>query len=111
MSVCAKCGLPQDLCVCESIAKETQKITIREEKRAFRRAYTIIEGIDSREINLKDLTKKLKDKLACGGSTKEGRIELQGTHKQKVKKILIDAGFAPETVVVKEGTSPSKKRR
>lgn len=101
MSVCATCGLPQDLCVCESIAKESQKIIIRGERKKFRRIYTIIEGIDSKEINLKNLTKELKDKLACGGSLKDGRIELQGDHKQKVKKILVDAGFAPETVVIK----------
>jgi len=101
MSVCATCGLPQDLCVCESIAKESQKIIIRGERKKFRRIYTIIEGIDDKEIDLDQLAKELKAKLACGGTVKENRIELQGDHKQKVKKILIDAGFAPETVVVK----------
>lgn len=101
MSVCATCGLPQDLCVCESIAKESQKIIIRDERKKFRRIYTIIEGIDSKEIDIKQLAKTLKDKLACGGTAKGDRIELQGDHKQRVKKLLIDAGFAPETVVIK----------
>ena len=48
--------------------------------------YTIIEGIDEKEINLKDLAKKLKAHLACGGTAKDGKIELQGEHKTRVKE-------------------------
>ena len=33
--ICPKCGLPRDLCVCESIAKETQKIEVTTEKKKF----------------------------------------------------------------------------
>lgn len=101
MTVCATCGLPKELCVCESIAKESQKIIVRDEKKKFRRVYTVIEGIDQKEIDLDQLAKELKAKLACGGTVKENRIELQGDHRQKVKKILIEAGFAPETVIIK----------
>ncbi|MBU0536384.1 MAG: translation initiation factor [Nanoarchaeota archaeon] len=98
--VCQTCGLPKDLCVCESIAKERQRIVVKIEKRKFKKNYTVIEGIDSKEINIKDLTKTLKNKLACGGTVKEGKIELQGNHKNKVKPILIQMGFAPETIDV-----------
>ena len=101
MTVCATCGLPEELCVCESIAKESQKIVIRPERKKYRRIYTIIEGIDEKEIDLDQLAKTLKEKLACGGTVKDNRIELQGDHRLRVKKILIDAGFAPETVIVK----------
>jgi len=101
MTVCVTCGLPQELCVCESIAKESQKIVVRSERKKFRKIYTIIEGIDKKEIDLDQLAKTLKAKLACGGTVKGDNIELQGNHKQKVKKILIEAGFAPETIIVK----------
>lgn len=101
MTVCVTCGLPKDLCVCESIAKESQKIIIRTEAKKFNKMYTVIEGIDEKEINLEQLAKKLKAKLACGGTIKDNRIELQGEHKQKVKQTLIEAGFAPETIIVK----------
>lgn len=96
--VCQTCGLPKDLCVCESIAKERQKIVVKIEKRKFKKNYTVIEGIDEKEINIKDLVKTLKNKFACGGTAKEGKIELQGDHKQKVKSILVQMGFAPETI-------------
>jgi len=100
-TICEKCGLPQELCVCESIAKETQKITITTENKKFKKYYTIVEGINTKEIDIKDVAKQLKEKLACGGTVKDNRIELQGNHKQKVREILIGIGFSPETILVK----------
>jgi len=99
--ICSTCGLPKELCVCQTIAQETQKVVVYTEKKKFKKIYTIIEGIDDKEIDMKELTKKLKNKLACGGTIKEGKIELQGDHRNKVKAILAEAGFAPETVVVR----------
>ncbi len=109
MTVCVRCGLPQELCVCESIAKETQKINIQIEQKKFGKKYTIITGIS--DIDLDQLAKKLKAKLACGGTVKDGRIELQGgggatpaaerDHKQKVRDLLVSMGFAPESIVIK----------
>lgn len=99
--ICETCGLPKDLCVCEIIAKETQKIEIGIDKKKFGKKYTVISGIDQKEINLKELTKKLKERLACGGTAKGGAIELQGDHKHQVRDILINMGFAPETIIVK----------
>jgi translation initiation factor 1 len=99
--VCPKCGLVKELCVCESIAKESQKIRVYLENKKFKKVYTIIEGIDEKEIDFKDLTKKLKNEFACGGTSKGGKIELQGDHKNKVKSVLVNAGFPPDTIEVK----------
>jgi translation initiation factor 1 len=101
MTVCVTCGLPKELCVCESIAKETQAITVELEKKKFGKIYTVISGLDEKEIDLDELAKKLKSKFACGGTIKEGRVELQGDHKVKVKDFLATMGFAPETIMVK----------
>jgi len=98
--VCTKCGLPKELCVCETIAKKEQQIRIKIEKRKFGKLITIIEGIDEKYIDIKDLAKKLKNKLACGGTAKEGAIELQGNHARRVKEILISFGFSPDTVTI-----------
>ena len=100
--ICPRCGLPKPLCVCETIAKESQKITVKIEKKKFGKKYTVIEGIDTSEINLKDLMKQLKSELACGGTLKNNLVELQGDHKQKVKKKLINLGFSPETIEIIE---------
>lgn len=67
-------------------------------KRKFGKIVTIIEGVDEKQLNLKDLTKDLKSKLACGGTSKEGRIELQGDHKARVKEVLVGMGFSPDMI-------------
>ncbi|MAE42853.1 stress response translation initiation inhibitor YciH [Candidatus Woesearchaeota archaeon] len=99
--ICSKCGLVKELCVCETIAKERQLIQVYLERKKFKKFYTIIKGIDEKEIDIKDLAKKLKERLACGGTAKEGKIELQGDHKNKIKDILVKTGFSPDTIEVK----------
>lgn len=111
MTICEKCGLPQELCMCESIAKETQKIIVKTEKKKFGKVYTVIEGVDNKEIDLKNLASQLKSKFACGGTAKDGRIELQGDHKQKAKEELMKAGFASETIEVQHGFSGFNSRQ
>ena len=99
--ICSKCGLPMELCVCETIAKEEQQITINVVKRRFGKLITEVSGIDEKDINVKDLAKKLKSKLACGGTAKDGKIELQGNHAARVKEFLVDQGFSAGTIVIK----------
>ncbi|MDD5416359.1 MAG: stress response translation initiation inhibitor YciH [Candidatus Aenigmarchaeota archaeon] len=97
--VCKICGLPKDLCVCVSIAKGETKIKVYTEKRRFNKKTTVVEGIE-KESNPDKVAKLLKSKLACGGTFKEGRIELQGDHKSKIKKILIENGFDEANIEV-----------
>ncbi len=98
--ICPKCGLPQDLCVCETIAREQQKIEVKVEKRKFGKNYTVVTGI-GKEANINEITKKLKAKFACGGTHKNGQIELQGDHRSGIKMVLVEIGFPEETVEVK----------
>ncbi|MBS3815235.1 MAG: stress response translation initiation inhibitor YciH [Hadesarchaea archaeon] len=99
--ICPTCGLPKEICTCEEIAREQQRIGISTAKRKFGKIVTIIEGINEKQVDLEDLAKKLKTKLACGGTVKDGRIELQGNHKSRVEDILIDMGFSPNMIDVK----------
>ena|SRR3990172_8605305 len=93
MGVCEVCGLPLELCICEEIAKEAQRIKISVQQRKFKKSVTVIEGIDDKKVNLDDLAKMLKSKLACGGTVKDGKIELQGEHRARVKEVLQKQGF------------------
>jgi translation initiation factor 1 len=94
-------GLPKELGVWENIAKENQEIKIYTIKKKFGKLSTVVEGIDTKQIDLKDVAKKLKNVLACGGTYKDGKIELQGDHKHKVKEELVKIGFPAETIQVK----------
>lgn len=94
--ICSVCGLPKELCVCEEIAREQQKIKILTAKRRYGKVVTVIEGIDSTDIDVNKLLKTLKSKCAAGGTLKDGKIELQGDHKKKVKQELEEMGFPVE---------------
>ena len=95
--ICSVCGLPEELCMCEQIAKEQQKIRILTDTRRYGKIVTVVEGIDATDIDLDDLARKLKTRCAAGGTAKEGRIELQGEHKRKVKEVLEELGFSVES--------------
>lgn len=98
---CGTCGLPKELCVCETIAKESQKIEVSIVKKKFGKISTVVKGLNQNEINLKELASKLKSRFACGGTAKEGIIELQGDHLKVVKAELVKLGFSPDTIDVK----------
>ena len=97
--VCQVCGLPKDICICGTISQEQQRIRIYRKSVSFRKIVTIIEGIDPKTSDIKSLTKKLKTKIACGGTFKGSTIELQGDHTDKVKSILVESGFPKSAFV------------
>jgi translation initiation factor 1 len=96
--VCSTCGLPKDLCVCGEIEKEQQRIRIRLETRKFGRANTIVDGIEDRTSNLTSIAQKLKTFCACGGTSKNDQIMLQGDHRERVREFLIKMGYPEENI-------------
>ena len=94
--ICSVCGLPKELCMCEEIAREQQTVRISVDSRRYGKMVTIVDGIDENDIDIADLAKQLKNKCAAGGTYKDGRIELQGDHKKKVKAVLEEMGFRTE---------------
>ncbi len=91
-------GLPPELC--EQLTMEQQVIKIKLEKRRYGREVTIIEGLNDKEMDLKKLASQLKSRLATGGTYKNGRIELQGDHRFRVKQLLIEMGFPEENIII-----------
>lgn len=87
--------------MCQEISREQQRIVVYTEKRKFGKTVTVVEGLAENQNSMKELIKKLKSKLACGGTAKGGRIELQGDHKSRVKDILVENGFTPEMIDIK----------
>jgi translation initiation factor 1 len=98
--ICPKCGLPKDLCICDILEKEAQqqKIKIFTETRKFGKIVTIVEGINKE--SLEKVVKELKQRIGCGGTSKNGRIELQGEHKTKVKQILASLGYDQNNIEI-----------
>ncbi len=91
-------GLPKELSSWDNIAKENQEITVKIIKKKFGKQYTVVEGLNSSEVDIRDTAKKLKNKFACGGTAKKDIVELQGNHLKNIKDALVELGFVPETI-------------
>jgi len=97
MNVDPRFGLPNEMGIFEEIAKGEQKITITTVSRRYGKITTLVSGFD-KNFDIKDTAKRLKEQLACGGTIKDGIIELQGNHKKQIKSILVKMGF-PEASI------------
>ncbi len=90
-------GLPTESDVFEEIAKKEQHIKVSIDKRRYGKIITLVSGL-SKRLDIKAIAKALKEKLACGGTIKNGVIELQGEHKRQVKPVLISLGFSADSI-------------
>ena len=97
MDIDPKFGLPTEAGVFKEIAKEEQKIKVSTVARRYGKITTLVSGFDS-DFDIKGTAKFLKEKLACGGTIKDGIIELQGNHKKQVKSLLMRLGFHEESI-------------
>jgi len=98
MDICPKCGLPMQACVCEDIAKSEQRIHVRTAKKKFGKIVTIVSGFD-KGLDIKKIVKDLKAELGCGGTLRDGEIELQGDHRKKMKPALVLQGFEESSII------------
>ena len=90
-------GLPTETDVFEEIAKSEQHIKVSTDKRRYGKIITLVSGFD-KTVDLKGTAKSLKAKLACGGTVKDGVIELQGNHLKQVRPILVNLGFPEDSI-------------
>ncbi|MEM5875501.1 MAG: stress response translation initiation inhibitor YciH [Candidatus Aenigmatarchaeota archaeon] len=90
-------GLPEELGIEEILEKERARIRVYVETRRFGKPTTIVEGVTG---DIKQILKELRKKLACGGTYKEGKIELQGDHRKRIKDILLSFGFKEEQIEI-----------
>lgn len=92
--------IPDDLDPMDQLAKAEQTIEVSVDSRSYNKEMTIVEGFDD-SVDLDELSSKLKSKLACGGTVKDGHIELQGNHLRRMEEVLVDQGFDRGSIEVK----------
>ncbi len=57
---------------------------------------TVVDGFTGIGLPEKEsLAKKMRAACGCGGTVKEGRIEIQGDQRETIARILSEAGFRP----------------
>ena len=54
---------------------------------------SVITGLDLSDDELKKLAAELKKRCGCGGSVKDGNIEIQGEKRDLLKQLLEQKGF------------------
>lgn len=97
MEICPRCGLPDPACICEQMQKSSQRIRVATDKKRYGKVVTLVSGFDN-SIDVKKIAKQMKNELACGGTSKDGIIELQGDHLKRAKSVLMGLGFDEESI-------------
>ncbi len=72
--------------------RATQRLTVRTEERRYGKKMVLVEGFED-EGDIQDLASDLKSSLGTGGTVKDGRIELQGDHAERVRDLLESKGY------------------
>ena len=94
--VCPKCGKPLDRCICKQTVMPTGDGIVRLQKQSKGRngkPVTLIRGVLLQEDALQLLLKDLKKLCGCGGTLKDGVLEIQGDHREKIQAELQKRGF------------------
>ncbi len=96
---CEVCEKPMDQCACprsESggvLLPKNQPARVSREKRRKGKAVTLITGLNPVATNLDAICTRMKTACAAGGTMNDGRIEIQGDHRERVIAILRELGY------------------
>ena len=95
--LCARCDQPVDRCRCPKggPVKTGDGIVrvARETKGRKGKGMTLVHGVPLGEAELKKLAKKLKALCGSGGAVKDGVIEIQGDHRDRIVPVLEAEGW------------------
>lgn len=87
----AECECPEPEETIDRMPPEKQKARIAIEKRKKGKVVTVVRGLHA--ADLPDLLTDLKSKCGAGGAIKEGSIEIQGKHPDRVQSELKSKGY------------------
>lgn len=96
---CDRCGkLVQD-CACSppeperTPPQQQQRVKIAIEKRKKGKVVTALRGLTGREAEVSELLSHLKSVCGAGGTFKDGVLEIQGEHPDRVRDALLKRGY------------------
>lgn len=98
VTTCPTCGLPYKNCRCAQSAPASRKSdgivrVMRDRKQRGGKTVTLITGVTGSESELAALAQQLKKLCGSGGTIKDGNIEIQGDHCEKVMTKLTALGY------------------
>ena len=95
---CDRCGALETECDCPpvrpaALAAGSQTAVLRVEKRKRGKIVTVIAGLTAAQPDLADLLSQLKTVCGAGGTLKEGVLEVQGDHLDRLRETLGRLGY------------------
>lgn len=93
---CPRCGRPKAECSCRQSTAPRGDGTVRVSRERQGRAgktVTVVTGVAGDPARLAEITAQLKRLCGSGGAVKDGVIEVQGDHREKVAARLKELGF------------------
>lgn len=96
---CVQCRQPRKQCKClhgadgHVLLPKDQPARVNRERRGGGKMVTIITGIHSKPADMAAMLKQFKAQFGAGGTISDGRIELQGDHRDKLVEILRQMGY------------------
>jgi translation initiation factor 1 len=100
VTTCPRCGLPYKHCRCDqpTNVKQEKKSdgivrVMRDRKQRGGKTVTVITGVSASTEALATLAQQLKKLCGSGGTVKDGNIEIQGDHCDKVQAKLMELGY------------------
>lgn len=96
---CEVCGNSNNQCICKNQISEVfknQTVYIKRDKKG--RAGKTVSVITNLKGDLKAFQKDLQKKCASGGAVKNGAIEIQGDHLNKIKTFFEEKGYTVKQV-------------
>jgi len=101
--MCPDCRKPLSDCICKSAAKAKPlgdgniKVS-RESKGRGGKTVTLVRGLPLDATALATLGKQLRSACGSGGTVKDGVLEIQGDHCERVMAELLKQGYKPKRV-------------
>ncbi len=101
INTCPTCGKPCKQCQCDTSpsnqipARKTDGIArvMRDRKHRGGKTVTVITGIPASNDAIATIAQQLKKLCGSGGTVKDGVIEIQGDHCDKVQAKLTEMGY------------------
>ena len=97
---CDRCNALASECQCapepESqplIPPHKQRARVAVENRKRGKRMTVIRGLDNNSAQLADLLTQLKNHCGGGGTIRDGNLEIQGSHLERVSTALLELGY------------------
>lgn len=96
--ICPKCGWPAQQCRCSQQLQQPipDRIVarLRIEKAGRKgKTVTVVENLPRNTAFLKQLAAELKRACGSGGTVVEDRVEIQGDHRDRLRRLLQDKGW------------------